>query len=241
MIKSQFTQAAEAFAERSSGRFDVLNVVDFSRIESGQTVIEVGAGTANFISLFAGVAGLIAAFDLTHAMLLVAREKHPGVELVAADGMRLPLRSGSVHLATTAQALHHIFQPVEILKELRRVVRPGGRVLVVDSVTTESIEEALAMNDLDLLRDPSHAAFRSPSTMRVLVQAAGLEIVDEHLSVGQQRLSEWMWPGEFAEGTIEKVRRFIEERGQETGMKFEPEGDDWVFERRRLMLLAERS
>lgn len=238
LIKTQFTQAAEAFAERSSGRFDVLNVVDFSRMEPGQTVIEAGAGTANFISLFSEVAGLTAAFDLTSAMLLVARDKHPGVELVAADGMRLPLRSGSVDLATTAQALHHIFQPVEVLKELRRVVRPGGRVLVVDSVTTESIEEALAMNELDLLRDPSHAAFRSPSTMKVLVQAAGLSIVDEHLSVGQQRLSEWIWPGEFAEGTLDKVRRFIEQRGHETGMKFESDGEDWVFERRRLMLLC---
>lgn len=238
LIKTQFTQAAEAFAERSSGRFDVLNVVEFSRVKRGQTVIEVGAGTANFISLFSEVAGLTAAFDLTHAMLLVARKKHPGVDLVVADGMRLPVRSGSVDLVTIAQALHHIHQPVEVLKELRRVVSPGGRVLVVDSVATESVEEAAAMNELDLIRDPSHASFRSPSTIRVLVQAAGLAIVDDHLSVEQQRLSQWMWPGEFAAGSIEKVRHFIEERGDETGMKFERDGDDWSFERRQLMLLC---
>ena len=241
LIKTQFAHAAEAFAERSSGRFDVLNVVDFSLVQPGQTVIEVGAGTANFISLFSEVAGIAVAFDLTYEMLLVARKKHPEVQLIVADGMRLPITSRSVDLVTTAQALHHIHQPVEVLKELRRVVAPAGRVLVVDSVATESLEEALAMNELDLIRDPSHAAFRSPSTMKMLVQTAGLTIVQEHLSVEQQKLSEWMWPGEFADTAIDKVRTFIEERGHETGMKFEPEGDDWVFERRRLMLLAERS
>lgn len=241
LIKNQFAHAAEVFAERSSGRFDVLNVVDFSQVQPGQSVIEVGGGTGNFVSLFSTVAGWTAAFDLTHEMLLVARKKYPQVAVVVADGMRLPVVSRSIDLVTTAQALHHIHQPVEVLKELRRVVTPGGRVLVVDSVATESIEEAIAMNELDLIRDPSHAAFRSPSTMRVLVQAAGLAIVDEHLSVGQQRLSEWMWPGEFAEDAILKVRDFIEERGHETGMRFERDGNDWVFERRRLMLLTERA
>lgn len=77
--------------------------------------------------------------------------------------------------------------------------------------------------------------------MRVIVQAAGLRIVDEYLSVERQTLSNWMWPDEFSEETIEKVREFIGKHGQETGMEFEPEGDDWSFTRRRLMILAQRA
>ena len=210
-------------------------------MEPEQSVIEVGGGTGNFISRFEDVAGMAAIFDLTYEMLNVARQRFPGLVLVAAEGERLPVRSRSIDLAMTAQALHHIWRPVEVLKELRRVVSPGGRVLVLDSVATERKEEAEAMNELDTLRDPSHAAFRSPNTMKVIVRSAGLEMVDEHLSVEQQKLSDWMWPGEFAEGTIEKVRDFIEKRGHETGMKFERDGDDWAFERRRLMLLCERA
>ena len=241
VVREQFTRAAHAFAERSAGRFDVLNPVEFSRTQSGEVVIEVGGGTGNFISKFEELASVAVVFDLTLEMLGVARERFPGLALVAAEGERLPVRSRSVDLAMTAQALHHIWRPVEVLKELRRVVAPGGRVLVMDSVSTERKEEMEAMNELDTLRDPSHAAFRSPTTMKVIVRTAGLEIVDEHLSVSKQLLSEWMWPGEFADGTIEKVRGFIEERGHETGMKFERDGDDWIFERRRLMLLCERA
>jgi len=240
-VTEQFTRAAEAFSERSRGRFDVLDPVAFSRVEPGQSVIEVGGGSGNFISKFQSIAGLAAIFDLTPAMLGVARRTYPGLALVVADAERLPLASGSADLATTAQALHHMATPVEVVRELRRVTKRSGRVLVVDSVAPDRIEEARAMNELDLIRDPSHVAFRSPAAMKVIVQAAGLDIVDEHLSVEQQKLSQWMWPDEFPGERIEAVRNFIEERGAETGMKFERSGGDWVFERRRLMLLCERA
>ena len=121
------------------------------------------------------------------------------------------------------------------------MARAEGHVLVLDSVTTERHEESEMMNLLDRIRDPSHAAFRSPSAMRLIVQAAGLEIVDEHLSEERSALSRWMWPGEFEEGRIAEVRAFIEKHGAETGMDFERDGDDWTFTRRRLMLLARRA
>jgi hypothetical protein len=72
----------------------------------------------------------------------------------------------------------------------------------------------------------------------MIVRAAGLEILDERVTESEQRLSTWMWPGEFPEGRIDKVRDLILTIGPETGMGFERDGDDWVFVRRRLMLLA---
>lgn len=240
-VREQFTRAADAFAERSKGRFDKIGAVEFSRIASGQVAAEVGAGTGHFLSLFGDVAGLLIAIDLTRGMLERARRDHPELTLVVGDGTRLPVASRSIDLVATAQALHHIRQPVEVLKECRRAVAPKGHVLVVDSVATERYEEAEMMNRLDTIRDPSHAAFRSPSAMRLIVRSAGLELVDEQLSVERQTLSDWMWPGEFEEGREQMVRDFIEKHGHETGMEFEREGDDWSFTRRRLMLLARRA
>ena len=218
-----------------------MDPVPFSRRSPGQAAAEVGAGTGHFLALFADVADLLVAVDLTPGMLERARRDHPELRLVAGDGARLPLGTRSFDLVATAQALHHIWKPVEVLKECRRVVRETGHVLVLDSVATERLEEAEMMNHLDRIRDPSHAAFRSPSAMRLIVQAAGLEIVDEHLSVERSSLAKWMWPGEFEEGRIEQVRGFIEKHGPDTGMEFERDGDDWTFTRRRLMLLARRA
>lgn len=238
-VRAEFDRAAAHFAERTEGRFDHMDPVAFSRASQGDTVVEVGAGTGNFLALFGDVAGLGIAVDLTPAMLREAR-RHEGLYLVAGDGRRLPLRSASADLVASAQALHHIHDPVAVVKEMRRVAKPGGRVLLVDQVATERYEEALMMTELELARDPSHAMSRPPSAYRMMARAAGLEIVDERVAESEQRLSTWMWPGEFPEKRIEAVRDLIERIGPETGMGFERDGDDWVFVRRRLMLLAER-
>ena len=238
VLRDEFERAAGYFAQRTKGRFDNLGAVDFARLAGGESVAEVGAGTGNFLSLFRDVARRLIAVDLVPGMLAVARASLDGVEAVVADGARLPLRSGSVDLVASAQALHHIAQPLPVLAEMRRVAAPGGRVLVVDQAAPEHFEEAVAMNELDLLRDPSHAASRPPSAFRIMFRAAGLEIVDERIVEDRQWLSKWMWPGEFPEERIAAVRSFIEARGAETGMGFERDGDDWAFVRRRVMILA---
>ena len=240
LVQDEFERAAEGFAERTAHRFDALGVVEFSRLEPGEIVVEVGAGTGNFLALFEDVAGFRVALDLTPGMLQVGRRRHSGIEAVASDGARLPLRDRSVDLACTAQALHHMRKPVPVLLEMRRVAKDSGRVLIVDQLAPECYEQAQALYELEVLRDPSHAASRPASAFRTIVLAAGLAILDERIVSQQTRLSEWMWPGEFPEERIAEVRAFIAARGHETGKGFERDGDDWVFTRRRIMLLAGR-
>jgi ubiquinone/menaquinone biosynthesis C-methylase UbiE len=239
LIQSEFTRAAKSFAQRTAGRFDDMDVVAFSQAASADLVAEVGAGTGNFLSLFATVTDRLLAIDLTPRMLKQAAVTHEGLLLIAADAARLPLPSRSVDLVSCAQMLHHVHEPLPVLKEMRRVSK--GRVLVVDQAAPENFEQAVIMNALELVRDPSHAASRPPSPFRTMLQAAGLRMVDERLWEGPQRLSQWMWPEEFPEERIATVRTFIEQQGAQTGMDFERDGDDWVFTRRRVMLLAERT
>lgn len=218
-----------------------MNVVEFSDLKGGEAVVEIGAGTGNFLQLFSEVARRLVAVDLTPAMLCEARRQWEGMEVVVADGARLPFGSRTIELVATAQVLHHVWEPLPILKEMRRVMREDGRMLIVDQVSTERYEEAVAMNKLEVLRDPSHASSRPPSALRTLLRVAGLVIVSERIVEVEQRMSTWMWPDEFPEDRIEKVRRFIKEHGHETGMGIERDGDDYVFARRRIMLLASRA
>ncbi|MFN2587643.1 MAG: class I SAM-dependent methyltransferase [Actinomycetota bacterium] len=239
VIRKEFARAAGHFVDRTQGRFDHMDVAAFSGVQPGDTVVEVGAGTGNFLALFRDAAARLIAVDLTPEMLVQAR-RHDALHLVAGDGRRLPLRSGSADLVTSAQALHHVHDPATVVKEMRRVARAGGRVLIVDQVATERYEEALMMTELERARDPSHAMSRPPSAYRMIAGAAGLEILDEKVVESEQRLSTWMWPGEFPADRIAAVAALIETIGPETGMGFERDGDDWVFTRRRLMLLAGR-
>lgn len=217
-----------------------MDVVGFSGIEAGATVAEVGAGTGNFLALFEELAGSLIAIDITLAMLLEANRRHPSVVPLMADGASLPLRSRSVDLVASAQTLHHIHAPIPVIREMRRVCAPGGRVLIVDQIAPERVEESQAMNLLDHIRDPSHAACRPPSAFRIMLTAAGLEIEAESIHESQDHLSKWTSPVEFPPERVEAVHEFVATRGHETGMDFERDGDDWRFTRRRMMLLARR-
>lgn len=241
VVRTEFDRAAAGFAERTKGRFDGLGVVEFSRVQPDETVVEVGAGTGNFLALFEGHSARRIALDLTPGMLAEARRQHEGLELVQGDAAALPFRPGSVDLVASAQAFHHIHQPVPVLLQMRRLAGERGRVLIVDQHATERYEEAAFMNQLEAIRDPSHAMSRAPSAFRVMVQAAGLEIIDEQLWTGKSRFSKWMWPGEFPEERIAATLEFIEKFAAETGMEWERDGEDWIFTRRRIMLLARRA
>ncbi|HJR44324.1 MAG TPA: class I SAM-dependent methyltransferase [Actinomycetota bacterium] len=240
VLRQEFARAAPGFAERTAGRFDKMGVVEFARVRSHETVLEVGAGTGNFLSLFEGAAARLVALDLTEEMLHEAGRRHPGQALVLGNAFALPFASRSVELVASAQALHHIHEPVPVLKEMRRVCAQEGRVLIVDQLATESYEQIAFMNQVEALRDPSHAMSRPASAFRTILMAAGLEIVEERVFEDRSRFSNWMWPGEFPPERIEAVRDFVARFGPETGMHFEPDGDDWTFTRRRIMLLARR-
>lgn len=241
IIRQEFSRAAPTFSDRTAGRFSSLDVAAFAGVRSHHVVLEVGSGTGEFLREFGDHAGLLVGVDLTFAMLEEARARHPLILAVNADGANLPLRSRSIDIAATAQALHHIAEPLPVLLEMRRALKPDGHLLVVDQVATEKAEEALAMNELDAMRDPSHAACRPPSAFRIMVGAAGFVTEKEQIVESVGRFSEWMSPAEFPADRIERVRRFISERGEDTGMDFRPEGDDWVFTRRRILLLARRA
>jgi len=239
-MREEFTRAAATFAQRTKGRFDHMNVVEFSRIEPGATVMEIGAGTGNFLDLFSGFASQLIAVDVTEQMLRTAKDSFASMSLVMGDGVRLPIRSRSIDLVTCAQMLHHVHEPLPLLKEMRRVTAANGGVLVVDQAAPESYEQTAFMNQLEAIRDPSHASSRSPSSLRVLLQSAGLEVVDAKVSTATQTMSSWMAPGEFPEERFRQVTDFIERFGDETGMRFRKENGEWAFDRTRVMFLCRR-
>ena len=127
--------------------------------------------------------------------------------------------------------------PGAVLSEMARATR--YRVLLVDQAASESMAEAEVQNELERLRDPSHATSRSPSDQRRLLEGAGLKVVAERVVEHDETVSAWTSPREFPPDRIEAVRQFLSRYASDTGMRFRPLGDDWVFRRRTVLLLAE--
>jgi ubiquinone/menaquinone biosynthesis C-methylase UbiE len=137
--------------ERVEGRFERrarLAGEQALAVGVGEDVLEVGSGPGESLATFArrsGPDGRVIGVDLSTAMhrVATARLRSTGlagtVSLVTADGASLPLRAGCVDAAFMSFTLE-LFDTPElptVLREARRVLRPGGRVVVVALTTTD--------------------------------------------------------------------------------------------------------
>jgi SAM-dependent methyltransferase len=108
-------------------------VIDLADPAPGATVADVGCGNGAYLAELArrGFAGRVLGLDMSPGMLAAARDRSPGyAALVAADATALPLPDGAVGLTLAMHMLYHVPDPSQAVRELRRVTRPGGRVVI---------------------------------------------------------------------------------------------------------------
>jgi SAM-dependent methyltransferase len=108
---------------------------------AGESVLEVGCGTGVFLPVLAGLAGSdghVVGLDHSRAFLGQARERINAaslggqVELVEADAMQLPFDDAVFDAAHCERVLMHVAEPAQAIREMIRVVRPNGRVVVAE-------------------------------------------------------------------------------------------------------------
>jgi SAM-dependent methyltransferase len=108
-------------------------VLDLAALSGRETVTEVGCGNGIYLAELArrGHAGRVLGVDLSPGMLDAARSRAPAATLAVGDAAAIPLRDDASDLTISAHMLYHVPQPAAAVRELRRVTRPGGQVLVV--------------------------------------------------------------------------------------------------------------
>jgi ubiquinone/menaquinone biosynthesis C-methylase UbiE len=88
------------------------------------------------------------------------------------DVTALPYPDAHFSIVSSRYVFHHLPDPLTVLTEMKRVCKPGGRVVVADMVP--SSERAAALNAEELLRDPSHVRALTESEFKILFAKAGL-------------------------------------------------------------------
>jgi SAM-dependent methyltransferase len=108
-------------------------VVDAAQVRSGDRVLDIGCGTgvlarvaAEHVAAKSQVTGL----DLNHGMLAVARRLQPQVDWRQGDARTLPFADASYDVVMSQFALMYFSDRTAALKEMVRVLRPGGRLAI---------------------------------------------------------------------------------------------------------------
>jgi SAM-dependent methyltransferase len=107
-------------------------VIDLAAPAPGEVVADVGCGNGAYLAELArrGSAWRVIGADLSAGMLAAARPRSRAA-LMVADAAALPLGDGCADLTLANHVLHHMPDPAAAVRELRRVTRPGGRVIAV--------------------------------------------------------------------------------------------------------------
>lgn len=163
LILDQFTRQAIPFSTAKIIADDkaLRAVVDLSGAGPEDTVLDVGCGGGLVVCAFAAVARHVTGIDLTPAMLdraqhLAQSKGLSNVSWQQGDVYALPFPNASFNVVVSRFTFHHFQDPRAVLKEMRRVCVPGGRVLIIDVITSDDPEKAAAFNRIEVLRDPSH-------------------------------------------------------------------------------------
>jgi len=178
-ILDQFTRQATPFATAPGIRDETALrlIVEASGAGPDDTVLDVACGPGLVVAAFARVVRHATGIDITPAMLDRARAHAAQLGLTnvtwrQGDVLSLPWPDASFSIVTSRFAFHHFLDPLAVLREMRRVAAPGGRVVVVDS--TPDTRCADAFNRMERLRDPSHVRSLPVDEHRELYATVGL-------------------------------------------------------------------
>jgi len=195
LVQQQFGPSARDYAEcevhRAGASLKLL--VDLVEPQAGWRVLDVATGAGHTAAVFAPHVKEVIASDITQEMLgqteELAREKGlTNIRTARAEAGDLPFDDASFDLVTCRLAAHHFPDIARFVAEAKRVLRPGGRLAVVDNVTpsadelndlsSDAIAEAgAAYNAFETLRDPSHARALSEDEWIAILEGAGFSVL----------------------------------------------------------------
>lgn len=192
--RAERSEAAEQYFSRVAEEWDRLRALHYSEADIEKAVLQAagpgpfdlvvdfGTGTGRMLTLLASRARRVEGIDLSHQMLTVARSNLEEAEVDNAsvrhgDATSAPYADHSANLVIIHQVLHFLDDPARALSEAARVLKPGGRLVVVDfaphrleHLRSEHAHRHLGLSEADFQRWAERAGltvksartFRSP-------------------------------------------------------------------------------
>lgn len=197
-VKKQFGKTAEQYVASSthSKGSDLALLPEWLRISNDSLVLDIATGGGHAAKALAPHARLVFSTDLTIEMLEAAK-KHldpltDNVFYVVADAESLPFLSGTFDAVVCRIAAHHFPNPERFVEEAARVLKPGGRFLLIDNVAPENKQLDDFVNRLEKLRDDSHVRSYAVEEWKTWFHQAGLHVTKEEMRKKTLGYPEWV-------------------------------------------------
>jgi len=199
-VRERFTKTAEVFGDYAVAH-RVTEAETLARMVSANEndkAVDLACGPGTLALRFAKHVRWICGLDFTPAILQRARNSAAQDGLLGkmafaiGDAQSLPFASDSLDLAVTSYSLHHISDPARVISEMSRVVKKGGRVVVIDIEVPEDPEIRALNHRIEFIRDHSHSRSFTQGEFEAMFAAAGLRIIEIEHKGHPRTFEHWM-------------------------------------------------
>jgi SAM-dependent methyltransferase len=171
------------------------------------------------------------------------RPRRPAnVALEPAEAHDVPFPDDAFDIAACGPTFHHLTSPRIAMREMARVVRPGGRVVIEDIIASEQTVRARYQDRLERLRDRSHPGYLRLSQLIAYTGEAGLKLREVRVHDLQREFNEWLIGGRSSPARIEHIRRLMvgAAAADLSGLGIRSMDDTIVFTQQLAWLVAEK-
>ncbi|WP_094096173.1 class I SAM-dependent methyltransferase [Paenibacillus physcomitrellae] len=182
-VKQQFARNAQKYVtspKHAKGE-DLDWLVSNSEADSNMKVLDIATGGGHVANALAPLVQHVTAYDLTPEMLSAAERfiggnGHTNVNYIKGDAEKLPFEDEAFDRVTCRIAAHHFTDVPAFTAEALRVVKPGGKLLLIDNASPEQDHLDQFYNEIEKLRDPSHVRAWKKSEWIHLIESTGFRI-----------------------------------------------------------------
>ncbi len=248
-VEEEFTRQADtfdAYAAIAGGSVTEKFQEELAEVATGN-ILDVACGPGAVTAALAGKASSITAFDATPAMLEKARARceaagHNNVVYQQGAAETMPFEDETFDGVVTRLALHHFVDPKIVLAEIRRVLRPGGLLVIADVVVSEDEREAALQNAIEIIRDPSHIRMLPLTELNASVEETDFKIEAGSTWDKDREFEEWMGIVNDPQRLIplRTIARALAEEGRHAGMGLAIKDDEIVFFHRWVTITARK-
>jgi len=216
-VRAQFGKTAAAYvssATHASGE-DLERLIAIASPRSTESALDLGCGVGHTLRRIAPLVSFAVGADATFEMMHAGRTSVVSASNAAfaqADATALPFADAAFDLATCRLAAHHFTDAQSAFREVARVLRRGGRFVLVDNYAPDDPELDTFINELETLRDASHVRNHSVAGWRALLEGAGLRAsVESDLLTTKLTTDGWLERSQTPADRAAEVRRRLHE------------------------------
>ena len=208
-------------------------------------MLDLACGPGMLLARLAPTMRLSVGADVTPKMIQLARAtcatSPATTQFIESLAECLPFAPATFDCVITRLSIHHFLDPLVVLREVKRVLKSDGLLVIGDLISSEDLTERRLHNALEQLRDPTHVRMLPASELWEVVHAAGFRVTATDHWLQPRQFKEWAAIVANARSlqSLEVTMRTIAEAGINAGINLRASADSVEFEHLWMFIAAQ--